>query len=267
MDREIAPSDGDAAAVGPSGEADATAKAQILWGQGFLWDADDAIALRERHKIVGKAVGALPGFPQQNENHGLPVQILPEAVLYLRRKGLLELEPTPIPEPHDAAASAVSDVAAKLTTHERIRLPFLPDDPSPSGVAPADAAEKVADPPCVAGHAAVFASLSDQRYAITEGGKFAADYLAYNDDPDKVHAMFTVKVCGWDEAIDPLKIVAASRVSHGARKHLLLAAVGGPQGEGEGDKGEDGGGGKVRYITLSPEGGFTNALTNEAVQM
>mmetsp|Transcript_10904 Transcript_10904/g.27516 ORF Transcript_10904/g.27516 Transcript_10904/m.27516 type:complete len:98 (+) Transcript_10904:311-604(+) len=81
-------------------------------------------------------------------------------------------------------------------------------------------------------------------YAITDGGKFGATYLLYDDDPEKTHAGFTVRVNSWEEPLKPLQIIAASRVAHGARKHLLLASV-------DGDE-ED-----VHYLTFCPEGGFS----------
>lgn len=35
--------------------------AELLWQSGFVWDAAAARSLRERHRLVGDAVGCIPG--------------------------------------------------------------------------------------------------------------------------------------------------------------------------------------------------------------
>ena len=36
--------------------------AELLWQSGFIWDAAAARSLRERHRLVGDAVGCIPGL-------------------------------------------------------------------------------------------------------------------------------------------------------------------------------------------------------------
>lgn len=72
---------------------------------------------------------------------------------------------------------------------------------------------------------AVFRDLKRRGYAITSGAKFGADYLAYPHDPALYHATFSVRLCVWDTPLHPLTLAAATRMSHAARKHVLLASA------------------------------------------
>ena len=72
---------------------------------------------------------------------------------------------------------------------------------------------------------AVFRDLKRRGYAITSGAKFGADYLAYPHDPALYHATFSVRLCLWDTPLHPLTLAAATRMSHAARKHVLLASA------------------------------------------
>jgi len=47
----------------------------------------DSIKLREKWRIVGSLVGALPRFPRQNNYLGLPLQLMPEETTLLLEKG------------------------------------------------------------------------------------------------------------------------------------------------------------------------------------
>jgi hypothetical protein len=89
---------------------------------------------------------------------------------------------------------------------------------------------------------------------LTSGAKFGAEYLAYPGDPAAYHAAFTVRVMDGDgeamsygetnktlfesetttttttndddaRAVSLLSLVAATRMSHGARKHCVLAGA------------------------------------------
>ncbi len=40
--------------------------AELLWQSGFVWDAAAARSLRERHRLVGDAVGCIPGAQLPN---------------------------------------------------------------------------------------------------------------------------------------------------------------------------------------------------------
>lgn len=72
---------------------------------------------------------------------------------------------------------------------------------------------------------AVFLDLKRRGYSITSGAKFGADYLAYPGDPALYHASFSVRLARDDTPIHPLTLAAATRMSHAARKHVLIASA------------------------------------------
>ena len=83
---------------------------------------------------------------------------------------------------------------------------------------------------------------SPHRFRVTGGSKFGADYLIYPGDPTLYHAQFCVRLCDHDAPLLPALLASASRGSHQARKHLLLASLA-PLGE-------------VVYTTIGPVEGF-----------
>jgi tRNA-splicing endonuclease subunit Sen34 len=86
---------------------------------------------------------------------------------------------------------------------------------------------------------AVFAHMHARGATLTSGAKFGAEYLAYPGDPAAYHASFTVRVMDGDgeavkekndddddaRAVSLMSLVAATRMSHGARKHCVLAGA------------------------------------------
>jgi len=103
---------------------------------------------------------------------------------------------------------------------------------------------------------AVFAHMHARGVTLTSGAKFGAEYLAYPGDPAAYHAAFTVRVMDGDDDDDLqkqkkrksesddeeeerddarfvslLSLVAATRMSHGARKHCVLAGARRVEGE------------------------------------
>ena len=88
---------------------------------------------------------------------------------------------------------------------------------------------------------AVFAHMHARGVTLTSGAKFGAEYLAYPGDPAAYHASFTVRVMDGDDddvggkdedqdeddarTVSLLSLVAATRMSHGARKHCVLAGA------------------------------------------
>ena len=103
---------------------------------------------------------------------------------------------------------------------------------------------------------AVFAHMHARGVTLTSGAKFGAEYLAYPGDPAAYHAAFTVCVMDGDDDDDLqkqkkrksesddeeeerddarfvslLSLVAATRMSHGARKHCVLAGARRVEGE------------------------------------
>ena len=103
---------------------------------------------------------------------------------------------------------------------------------------------------------AVFAHMHARGVTLTSGAKFGAEYLAYPGDPAAYHAAFTVRVMDGDDDLQKqkqkkrksesddeeeerddarfvslLSLVAATRMSHGARKHCVLAGARRVEGE------------------------------------
>ncbi|EEH60431.1 uncharacterized protein MICPUCDRAFT_50670 [Micromonas pusilla CCMP1545] len=120
---------------------------------------------------------------------------------------------------------------------------------------------------------AVFSDLHARGLTMTAGVKFGSDYLAYPGEPMAYHACFTVKVCDGDERMRARELSAASRMSHAARKNLVLAtataaaaataaATGATAGGGGGEVGDDASPPpppppprvmKVSYVTVTPD--------------
>ena len=79
-------------------------------------------------------------------------------------------------------------------------------------------------------HGVRFASLYDDtdhvsRLWLTSGEKFGAAFLTYCADPMVVHSQYCVHVVDASKELDAVVLAGIARGSHGARKHLLLAAV------------------------------------------
>lgn len=57
----------------------------------FVWNADDWLELRDKHRIVGNLVGCLASLPRQDTVAGLPQQLLPEEVTFLIESNIARL--------------------------------------------------------------------------------------------------------------------------------------------------------------------------------
>ena len=55
----------------------------------------DVLRLRREHRIVGNLIGLLPRAPRQIQFSGLPLQLLPEEVYILTKKGIGKLVVNP----------------------------------------------------------------------------------------------------------------------------------------------------------------------------
>lgn len=62
-------------------------------------------------------------------------------------------------------------------------------------------------------------------FRLTGGSKFGADFLLYPGDPTLYHAQFCVRLLPFRQPILPAMLASATRGSHQARKHLLVASV------------------------------------------
>lgn len=60
----------------------------MIRGGFYIWNAEDAVHVREEHRIVGTLVGCLPRLPRQNVQLGLPLQLSIYEARLLLEKGL-----------------------------------------------------------------------------------------------------------------------------------------------------------------------------------
>ncbi|CAH1243748.1 TSEN34 [Branchiostoma lanceolatum] len=82
----------------------------LCHGHVYVWNASAACDLRERHRIVGTFVGALPRLPRQNVRLGRPLQLMPEETTLLLNKGMARLLDGNIPpKTGEDAAQAITE--------------------------------------------------------------------------------------------------------------------------------------------------------------
>ena len=60
---------------------------------------------------------------------------------------------------------------------------------------------------------------------MTEGSKFGGDYLAYPEDPTKVHSTHIVVVKESSEEFPPRDLIGGGRVANKCNKNLLYATM------------------------------------------
>lgn len=65
------------------------------FGKVFVWNADDALKIRSKYRIVGSLIGSLPRRPQQNHCFSLPLLLTQEEATLLLHKGLARICITP----------------------------------------------------------------------------------------------------------------------------------------------------------------------------
>ncbi|KAI6656709.1 hypothetical protein LOD99_16013 [Oopsacas minuta] len=71
----------------------------------------------------------------------------------------------------------------------------------------------------------IYKSLWKEGYYITEGSKFGGDYLAYPDDPIRVHSTHVVVVKEGCELFTPRDLIGGGRVANKTNKNLLYATL------------------------------------------
>ena len=224
----------------------------------------DARRLRLDHRLVGAMVGSVAGFKQQNSFCGLPLRLGPAELAAAVRGGWVApytipcdpaaLDPfRPAPVPSASTPASPPELPAwrsQIVKGKPFAVPLThagtPRLPVPAAEIAAAAASP-ALPPADARSAAAFADLHARGYALTPGGNFGADWLAYPADPALYHAQLAVRAgSGASEPLDATLLAAAARGAHAARKHLVLAV---PVEEGSEQ-------GRVFYLTIAPEAGF-----------
>ena len=65
------------------------------FGKVFVWNADDALKIRSKYRIVGSLIGSLPRKPKQNHCFSLPLLLSQEEATLLLHKGLARIFNTP----------------------------------------------------------------------------------------------------------------------------------------------------------------------------
>ena len=65
------------------------------FGKVFVWNADDALKIRSKYRIVGSLIGSLPRRPKQNHCFSLPLLLSQDEATLLLQKGLARICNTP----------------------------------------------------------------------------------------------------------------------------------------------------------------------------
>ncbi|GIL86476.1 hypothetical protein Vretimale_11629 [Volvox reticuliferus] len=90
----------------------------IAGNKGYVWDANGAMRLRKKHRIMGCLVGSVAQFKSQNEVNYLPLELSADEVTLAAQQGWVELLPeTSAPVRAAAAAAAAATAAAARTAH------------------------------------------------------------------------------------------------------------------------------------------------------
>ena len=243
----------------------------------------DARRLRADHRLVGAMVGGVAGFKQQNSFCGLPLRLGPaELAVAVAGRWVAPYEvtcapgqldpfhdtpPVPVPStvahpppawrsqvikgtPYAVPLTLESTPRVRVEGEALVRAAFHPAAAAAAGApTPAAAASALSE----ARAAAAFADLHARGYALTPGGNFGADWLAYPADPALYHAQLAVRAGAGEHCrLDATLLAASARGAHAARKHLVLAVP----VEGEGGEECKAGRPAVFYLTIAPEAGF-----------
>ncbi|CEF98619.1 tRNA intron endonuclease, catalytic domain-like [Ostreococcus tauri] len=231
-------------------------------GRFYAHDARALAAVRRTNRIVGAAVGALPGYRSQDVARGLPVELAAEevALCVARGWGVVTCERDVEAEAHaDAVRERTCGKAAPSSGTGNGRARRRDDRAWGGGGGTRTKAEKkrrrgweravvdgeFVDVPLenaydgevggvgeVGGatraareRIAAFRDLHDAGFYMTSGAKFGSDYLAYPGDPMVFHAHYAVRVAAWESVIHPLALAASTRTAHAARKNFVVAAA------------------------------------------
>ncbi|XP_059078600.1 tRNA-splicing endonuclease subunit Sen34-like [Tigriopus californicus] len=91
----------------PPPDPGAAVKIQMFFGQGLIWNLEDAIEVRTKHRILGSFIGCLPKAPRQVQRFGLPLLLSSEELFVLLKEKvavLLEYQDLSLkPNPDQAA--------------------------------------------------------------------------------------------------------------------------------------------------------------------
>ena len=71
----------------------------------------------------------------------------------------------------------------------------------------------------------MYKSLWREGYYLTEGCRFGGNYLAYPDDPIKVHSTHIVVVKERFQMIQPTELIGAGRMANTTKKNHLYATM------------------------------------------
>lgn len=231
------------------------------------------MTLRKKWRIVGSFIGALPGYPSQNIQLGLPLELSFAEVRLLLDKDVCRLMKV-VPKKPSAEALAsyqahktkafeeykelvmegrkqhIRDNASQIVERGRkrrkvedeakesdiieakLREVSVPDDQEPIHLHtrcpwPENLVEAALPEPSSSDQikAAIFSDLWEKGYYMTNGFKFACDFLAYEGDPFLYHAKFMVVCKQADEDVRALELIIRGRLSGQVHKEIVLASV------------------------------------------
>ncbi|KAI7835924.1 hypothetical protein COHA_010185 [Chlorella ohadii] len=190
-------------------------------GWGELAPALDTAALATALSGGGRKRGRQSAFQYYEDEDDLDTDMADAAAAAQQQQPAAE--PTWRPALASGAAFVIPTTLAEATAaNEGRSLDGGPDGADGAGGPAAGAAEA---PGAAAADAASRGHCGSRRYRLTGGSKFGADYLIYPGDPTLYHAQFCVRLLPYRQPITPSMLASATRGSHQARKHLLIASV------------------------------------------
>ena len=172
----------------------------------LIWKVQDVKILRDHWRIMGNFIGALPKYPYQNVQLGLPLLLSPDEVTLLLELNVLDLKIyTPVSKPLVTPSNLVQihmeDPACDSFETANWTYPLTPYEIL---------------------RYAVFKDLWNKKYILTNGLKFGGDFLVYTSDPALVHSEYIAIVLLPQQ---PISIPTLCRIGTKVLKKILLCTV------------------------------------------
>lgn len=183
----------------------------VVDGRVIVWDINHIKLLRENYNICGVLTGVLPQFPQQNVFQGLPLQLMPEDVKYLRECGAIELVDDAL-----AQSSNFEDEGAVERSSRAVKLGGVSSKPQ----VPLTTSYELPDE---AGYT-IFKYLIKRGYYLLPGLRFGCQYMAYPGDIVRYHSHFNVQAFYWNQKFPILEITGCGRLGTTVKKCWVVGA-------------------------------------------
>ncbi|XP_050308442.1 uncharacterized protein LOC126744896 [Anthonomus grandis grandis] len=240
-------------------------KLTLLKDHILVYDVEDWISLRKKHRIVGNIIGNTQFIPS------LPTKLLPEEALLLLNKNLAALyEYEDVSEPStDQSLQAKFEETVlyvqqeEYKEHRKLQIGSIIDTIFEKKRAAGDKRTKdemlknmvdssssinknnmlwpifLKDNTSVSKlisketilplttplRTAVFQDLWEKGYFITNGEKFGGDFLVYFGDPVVHHAIFIVRCIELETTFLPKELVAFGRLGVSVKKRAVFASI------------------------------------------